>query len=310
MDCCIPQWDSKNLGHRDTTYEHPEVHATSFERVKLSGGFLMGTEDIDCVAADGEGPIREVVLSPFSIAPTTVTNEEFARFVDATKYQTDAEVFGWSFVFNQFISRKIAKTIQQVVTQTPWWWQVPEASWKQPEGADSGIDDRPDHPVVHISWNDAQAYCNWSSSRLPTEAEWEFAARGGLIQNRYPWGNNLTPEGQHKCNIWQGSFPAKNTLEDGYAGTAPAKSYEPNAYGIYNASGNVWEWCADWSSKVPKPVDNELDPEGPPEGTSKVTKGGSYLCHASYCNRYRVSARSSATPDSSTGNMGFRTVAL
>ena len=309
MDCCIPQWDSKNLQNRDTTYRQSGVHTSSVERVKLSGEFLMGTEDIDCVTTDGERPIRKAALSPFSIATTTVTNEEFARFVDATRYQTDAEAFGWSFVFNQFISRKTAKTIRQVVTQTPWWWQVPEASWKQPEGPDSNVDDRPDHPVVHISWNDAQAYCNWSTSRLPTEAEWEFAARGGLIQNRYPWGNNLTPDGQHRCNIWQGSFPDKNTLEDGYAGTAPAKSYEPNAYGIYNTSGNVWEWCTDWSSRVPKPM-NKLDPEGPPEGTSKVTKGGSYLCHASYCNRYRVSARSSATPDSSTGNMGFRTVAL
>lgn len=161
--------------------------------------------------------------------------------------------------------------------------------------------------MVHVSHNDARAYCAWAGKRLPTEAEWEFAARGGLVQHRYPWGDELAPRGQWRCNIWQGDFPGTNTANDGFIGTAPSRQYKPNGYGLYNVTGNVWEWCQDWFSRdFHATSEIRRDPVGPPTGSSRVVRGGSYLCHDSYCNRYRVSARSSNTPDSTTGNMGFR----
>jgi formylglycine-generating enzyme required for sulfatase activity len=160
-----------------------------------------------------------------------------------------------------------------------------------------------------VSWNDALAYAAWSSKALPTEAQWEYAARGGLEQKLYPWGDELTPNGQHRCNIWQGQFPDEDTGEDGYAGTCPVDAFAPNEYGIYSATGNVWEWCADWFAVSFSSETRRHDPAGPAEGQSKVMKGGSFLCHASYCNRYRVAARTSNTPDSSASNIGFRCVA-
>ena len=269
----------------------------------------MGTNSKEGFPEDGEGPMRKVKVDPFYMDPYTVTNAQFAEFVKETGYQTEAEAYGWSFVFYSFLSPETAKKVKQTVPGTPWWCAVEGAYWKQPEGPDSGIDDRMDHPVVHVSWNDAIAYCKWAGKRLPTEAEWEFAARGGLEQKRYPWGDELTPDGEHRCNIWQGVFPKENTEEDGYAGTAPAKSFPPNEYGLYNVSGNVWEWCSDWFTRSIHRRGGRENPQGPETGTSKVMRGGSYLCHKSYCNRYRVAARSANTPESSTGNMGFRCAA-
>jgi formylglycine-generating enzyme required for sulfatase activity len=274
------------------------------------GDFLMGTHDTDGFPADGEGPIRRVRVKPFLIDPTTVTNAQFAEFVKATGYKTEAERIGWTYVFHHFVTGRARDRVIGSTAQTPWWLAVKGAYWAKPEGPDSNIRQRRDHPVVHVSWNDAIAYCDWSGKRLPTEAEWEFAARGGLEQATYPWGDELTPGGEHRCNIWQGTFPTYNSKEDGFHGTCPADAFQPNGYGLRNISGNVWEWCADWFSATyhaHQPADEvRVDPSGPAEGAARVLRGGSYLCHRSYCNRYRVAARSSNTPDSSTGNMGFR----
>ena len=274
--------------------------------VLLGGEFLMGTNDPTGFPSDGEGPVRSVSLKPFYIDLAAVTNARFSRFVDETGYKTESELFGWSFVFCQFVSQGVARSVTQAVASTPWWWHVDSASWRHPEGPDSSIAERTEHPVVHVSWNDAAAYSHWAGKRLPTEAEWEFAARGGLEQKRYPWGNELTPGGEHQCNIWQGDFPDHNSVEDGYAGTAPTRTFSPNEYGLFNTAGNVWEWCSDWFSADFHIRVSRIDPKGPLKGALRVMKGGSYLCHASYCNRYRVAARSSATPDSSTGHIGFR----
>ncbi|NBD25810.1 formylglycine-generating enzyme family protein [Paenibacillus glycinis] len=278
--------------------------------VLLPGGtFLMGTNDEEGFPKDGEGPIREVALAPFYIDACAVTNREFGAFVQATGYLTEAERFGWSFVFHLFVPEAAkASGSTKSVPGTPWWLAVDGADWQRPEGPGSHVEDRLDHPVVHVSWHDAAAFADWAGKRLPTEAEWEYAARGGLIQKRYPWGDLLKPDGEHRCNIWQGKFPDKNNASDGYAGTAPAQSFAPNGYGLYNMVGNVWEWCGDLFTDRPA-RNGASNPRGPAKGTSRVMRGGSYLCHKSYCNRYRVAARSANTPDSSTGNMGFRCAA-
>lgn len=274
--------------------------------VALDGGpFLMGSEDDDVVPADGEGPVREVRVGPFSISAHPVTNAQFATFVKATGHVTDAERFGESFVFGGFIPPEVARR-SPPVPQAPWWLMVRGAYWKCPEGPGSSITSRQNHPVVHVTWGDAVAYCDWAGARLPTEAEWEFAARGGLEQLRFPWGDELTPRGEHRCNIWQGRFPRQNTEDDGYLGTAPVGAFRPNGYGLHQVVGNVWEWCGDWFSPTYHVDGPRVDPTGPGEGEARVMRGGSYLCHDSYCNRYRVSARTANTPESSTGNLGFR----
>ncbi len=275
-------------------------------RVERSS-FLMGDEGPEAWSADGEGPVREVRLGPYYLDRTAVTNERFAAFVGATGYQTEAERFGWSFVFANQIPRAHLKRIRfDRAFGIEWWARVEGASWKKPGGPGTNIRKRMDHPVVHVSWNDATAYCRWAGKRLPTEAEWECAARGGFERKLYPWGDELTPNGKHRCNIWQGRFPEEDTAEDGYAGTAPARSYPSNQFGLYNMAGNTWDWVADWFDPLyPKraPADN---PTGPEFGSEKVIRGGSFLCHASYCNRYRNSARTKVTPDSSTCHLSFR----
>jgi formylglycine-generating enzyme required for sulfatase activity len=253
--------------------------------------------------------VRAVALSPFQSDRFPITNADFAAFVEATGYRTEAEHFGWSFVFSSHIPQdRFDELVEDTAAPAPWWCKVPGSFWKQPEGLGSGIQERLTHPVVHVSWNDAVAYAAWAEKALPTEAQWEYAARGGLEQKLYPWGDELTPNGRHRCSIWQGQFPTQDTAEDGYAGTCPVDAFPPNGYDIYSVTGNVWEWCADWFH-TPSSSETALhDPTGPLTGQAKVMKGGSFLCHASYCNRYRVAARTANTPDSSASNIGFRCV--
>jgi formylglycine-generating enzyme required for sulfatase activity len=248
--------------------------------------------------------VRRVRVDPFWIDARAVTNDEFAHFTEEAEYVTEAERFGWSFVFAGLLPDDFPPT--RSVAQAPWWRQVEGADWRRPEGPQSDFDGRGDHPVLHVSWNDAQAYCAWAGKRLATEAEWEFAARGGLEGMPFPWGDELEPGGEHRMNVWQGSFPRQNTRADGFLGTCPVDAFEPNAFGLYNTTGNVWEWCSDWFSPDYHTRDSRTNPAGPRRGTHRTTRGGSYLCHASYCRRYRVSARNAPTPDSSTGNIGFR----
>jgi formylglycine-generating enzyme required for sulfatase activity len=262
------------------------------ETVSIDGGtFLMGSEDRFAYPDDGEGPLREVTVSAFQVDACAVSNARFAEFVEETGFLTDAERFGWSFVFGGLLPDDFPPT--HGVAAAPWWRQVEGSNWRKPEGRQSNVDGRMDHPVVHVSWNDAQAYCAWAGKRLPSEAEWEYAARGGLEGSVFPWGDELEPGGEHRMNVWQGLFPSENTVADGYYGTCPVDAFPPNGHGLYNVTGNVWEWCADRYS---------------PDLPNRSTRGGSYLCHHSYCLRYRVAARNSMEPDSSTGNTGFRCV--
>jgi sulfatase modifying factor 1 len=270
------------------------------------GDFLMGSEDRLAYPADGEGPVRRARVASIWMDACAVTNEEFARFVDESGYVTEAERFGWSFVFAGLLPDDLPPT--SGVARGPWWRQLEGADWRHPAGAGSDLDGRDDHPVVHVSWNDAQAYAAAMEKRLPTEAEWEHAARGGLEGRSFPWGDELEPGGVHRMNVWQGCFPRENTRADGYYATCPSDDFESNGFGLHNMTGNTWEWCADWFSVDFHARDKRANPHGPQTGTHKAVRGGSYLSHASYCRRYRVSARSALTPESSAGDLGFRCV--
>ena len=248
----------------------------------------MGTDDRR-FPADCEGPVRTVDVATFAMAPAPVTNREWSAFVEATGHETLAERSGWSFVFGGLLPDDFPPT--RGVVGAEWWRAVEGASWRRPRGPQSDIEGLADHPVVHVNQQEAVQYADWVGGRLPVEAEWEKAARGGLDQARYPWGDELCPDAEHRCNIWQGTFPATNTGEDGWLGTSPVRSYPPNGFGLYDSAGNVWEWTADRFDGRPDVI---------------AIRGGSYLCHESYCNRYRVGARSSNTSDTTTGNIGFR----
>jgi formylglycine-generating enzyme required for sulfatase activity len=277
---------------------------------KLDGArFLMGTDSPEAFEKDGEGPVRAIVVAPFFIDIYPVTNAQFGEFVRATGYRSESENLGWSFVFQGHIpAERYNELVKATVAGATWWCRVDGADWRHPEGPDTEIENRLNHPVTQVSWNDAVAYCEWAGKRLPTEAEWEYAARGGLEQKLYPWGDELTPGGKHLCNVWQGDFPNLDLAEDGFAGTSPVDAFPPNGYGLYGIIGNAWEWCGDWFDSRHHVWATRSNPVGPSGGAAKVIKGGSYLCHKSYCNRYRVAARTSNTPDSATTNMGFRCV--
>jgi formylglycine-generating enzyme required for sulfatase activity len=322
MHCCAPVGRSAYADAPPTDApptEAPLTNATDAFDAPVQGGsghgieqiripaqtFAMGDVQGDGKWPDGEGPVHPVSLDAFEIDATSVTTRDFASFVEQTGYLTEAESFGYSAVFHLAVRAGDADVIGPAAG-SPWWIGVRGADWAHPGGPLSNVDELQDHPVVHISWNDAQAYCAWAGRSLPTEAQWECASRGGIAEARYPWGNDLGDE--WNCNIWQGVFPTVNTQDDGWFTTAPVRSFHPNGYGLWQTVGNVWEWCSDWWDAGYYQRSDAREPQGPATGTVKALRGGSYLCHDSYCNRYRNSARSSNTPDSSMGNAGFRTV--
>jgi formylglycine-generating enzyme len=299
------------------------------------GEFDMGSEATD--ARPDEAPVHRVRVDGFWMDATEVTNAQFQAFVDATGYVTVAErPIDLDEIMSQLPpgtpppppealapgSLVFHDTPTPVSTDNParWWSWVIGASWRHPEGPGSGIGDRMDHPVVQVAWEDAVAFAAWAGKRLPTEAEWEFAARGGLDDAAYPWGAEHPTEGASKANIWQGEFPHRNTMADGFSRTAPVKSFPPNAYGLYDMAGNVWEWCLDWYrhdyyrgqmangvSVNPKGPVRSFDP-AEPTVPKRVQRGGSFLCHESYCASYRVAARMKTSPDTGLSHAGFRCV--
>jgi sulfatase modifying factor 1 len=310
--CCAPSSD-EHCSRREVAADPQPTRApdgatcVSDRMVTLEGGeFLMGSNAPDRYAADGEGPVHRVAVTPFGIDPHAVSNARFGEFVARTGYVTDAERYGWSFVFGGLLPEDFPPT--RAVAHAPWWRQVHGACCGHPEGSHSDLEGRGDHPVVHVSWDDALAFCTWSGYATATEAEWEYAARGGTVGLRFPWGSELEPDDEHRLNVFQGRFPGENTCADGFAGTAPVDSFPPNGYGLHNIIGNIWEWCADWFDRGYYSRSPFEDPTGPAGGTHRTMRGGSYLCHASYCNRYRVDACSGNEPTSSTGNLGFRVV--
>jgi formylglycine-generating enzyme len=303
--CCTP---GRNALSESTAAPRDDVSkpGDNGSLISLRGAaFEMGTDLIEGFADDGEGPARRVLVGDFALGATTVTNREFSEFVRATGYITTAEQIGTSFVFHLQVPESRRDQARRVVPGLHWWLDVDGACWQRPEGPGSFIHDRPDHPVVHVSCDDAQAFCAWKQCRLPTEAEWEFAARGGLDGKRYPWGDALEPDGRARCNIWQGDFPRSTTAEWG-VGPVRADAFEPNGFGFYNMCGNVWEWCADAFSPHYHTVTASENPSFDAPTGKRSMRGGSFLCHDSYCNRYRVAARSSNTPATSASNIGFR----
>ena len=267
---------------------------------------MMGTNRTP-LPEDGEGPARRVDIRPFAIDPHAVTNRWFAEFVDDTGYVTEAERFGWSLVFQAFAPRPVLP--REAAGAPSWWRRVDGACWRQPEGPGRGLVGRETHPVLHVSWNDARAFAAWAGGRLPREAEWEYAASGGLNGARYPWGEQEPDDaGFHPCNIWQGAFPARDTESDAPVGTAAVDTFPPNGFGLFNTVGNVWEWCADTfriRSLGQRAKRRNAEAQA---GGMRLLKGGSFLCHRSYCHRYRIAARTGAGADTATGHVGFRMV--
>lgn len=297
------------------------------------GDFLMGGDNKQ--SAPDEFPKHKVILDGFWIDVTEVTNLQFAAFVKATGYKTTAEKKpDWEELKKQVppgtpkpdpsvlvaasLVFKPTSAAVELNDYSQWWSWEKGADWKHPHGPKSNLKGRENYPVVHISWFDANAYCKWAGKRLPTEAEWEWAARGGLKNNIYPWGNEPISKGVAKANTWEGDFPYRNTLKDHFYNAAPVKSFQPNGYGLYDMAGNVWEWCADYYDnhyyqtitkpagvKDPQGSKSSYDPEEP-YAKKRVIRGGSFLCNDSYCSGFRVARRMKSTEDSGMEHLGFR----
>ena len=303
--------------------------------VRINGGvFLMGATDDE--GRPDEYPSHNVKVNGFWMDVTEVTNTQFKKFVDATGYITTAEKApDWDELKKQLPNGTTRPADSLLVAASlvfnppdhpitlndasQWWAWKKEANWKQPQGAGSSITGKDNFPAVHISYFDAMAYCKWAGKRLPTEAEWEFAARGGKINNKYPWGNEDIEEGKPKANTWQGSFPDHNTNWDRFYGSSPVKSFASNDYGLYDMAGNVWEWCSDWYDfDYYQQLKDQvvLNPGGPaksydpnePSVPKKVVRGGAFMCNASYCKGYRVTSRMKTSPDTGLEHTGFRCV--
>jgi formylglycine-generating enzyme required for sulfatase activity len=336
MACCSSKVSSRFVAKSSVT-DSSSIIAEKEGMVWIEGGtFEMGADNEQ--GRRDEYPKHMVKLKGFYMDINEVTNEQFAKFVKSTGYKTTAELdVNWEEIKQTLPagtpkpdeSMLKAASLVFVPTQnavnlqdySQWWQWTHGADWKHPKGPKSDIKGKEKFPVVHISWDDAVAYCKWSGKRLPTEAEWEFAARGKLQNNVYAWGNENVEKGSNKCNYWQGSFPYKNTTQDGFYGAAPIKSFSPNGYGLYDMSGNVWEWCSDLyhhdyyqqiaNIKIienPKGPSKSYDPDEPTI-PKRTIRGGSFLCNESYCSGYRVAARMKTSPDSGMEHLGFRCVA-
>ncbi len=300
----------------------------------ISGGeFHMGSDDV--FSWPDEQPVNRVRVDGFYIDATEVTNAEFQKFVEATGYRTTAErvptaeeilkqmppgtpappkekLVAGSLVFH------LTETSVDTNDYSQWWTWTPGADWRHPEGPGSDLVGRENHPVVQVSWDDAVAFAKWAGKRLPTEAEWEFAARGGLERRIYVWGDEVPDDDKPRANIWQGEFPRENTKADGYVRTSPVKTYPPNGYGLYDMAGNVWEWCSDWYDRDAfrrrDPEKTTVNPQGPgrsydprqPYAQQRSQRGGSFLCNDAYCSRYRPGARHGCPPDTGSSHGGFR----
>ncbi len=298
--------------------------------------FAMGTDEKEAYAA--ERPAHQVAVEGFWMDTTEVSNAQFAAFVEATGYVTLAErVPDWEELKKQLPpgsprppdAQLVAGSLVFTPLSAPprednpalWWKYTPGASWRHPEGPASSVVGRESYPVVQVAWDDAAAYARWAGKRLPTEAEWEGAARGGLASKRYLWGDEFRPGGKLLANIWQGQFPCRDLTEDGFAGAAPVKSFPPNPYGLFDMTGNVWEWCADWYDARQHAVDAAActlcrNPRGPAQAANdanhynqRVTKGGSFLCAENYCLNYRPSSRRGTDHDTGMSHLGFRCAA-
>ena len=304
--CCPPRANTQTTSPAGETTTTVEAKCSeTFDLCLIPGGeALLGTNQ-PYIPLDEESPIRTQSLESFHMMQTAVTYNMFAAFVEATGYKTDAERIGWSFVFHDQLPDDFPAT--QAPVNAQWWRKVHGAYWKHILGPTVDYKYQADHPVVHVSWNDAKAYAQWAGGKLPSEAQWEHAARGGLGDVLFPWGAQEPNDHDfYPCNVWQGQFPSNNTCADGFTATAPAHSFEPNGYGLYNMCGNVWEWTSgrfkiNGRSSASKQHAKNF------KGT-KLLKGGSYLCHPSYCYRYRIAARTGSTPDSTTTHQGFRLI--
>lgn len=294
MQCC-PKLAPR--GHAVENRRKPGLDPARHPEMALipAGRWTIGEDRDVANVGDGEGPVRDVELPAFLIDKTTVTNGEFARFVNQTGYVTQAERQGWSFVFAAQVHPAARQMPPSDSIAPDWWLAIEGACWRRPNGGPARFDAIADHPVVHVSWNDAMAFADFTGKHLPGEEQWEVAARGGLHRAIYAWGDDPMPNGQHMCNIWQGRFPAHNSAADGFLATAPVRSFPPNGFGLFEVLGNVWEWTASpWTSDRP--------------GLMSM-RGGSYLCHASYCNRYRVAARTKNAIQATSSHLGFRCAA-